>query len=142
MPLIVGMAKALELALADQRQRAERLGGLRDQLWRSLDALGGVHRNGAAEPRLAHNLNVSIDGVDGAALLRQLRGALAVSSGSACSAGEPSHVLRALGLSRQRAAASLRFGLGRHTTEAEIAAAAAVVAAAVAELRHGGPKGA
>ena len=140
-PLIVGMAKALELALADQRQRAERLGALRDQLWRGLEALGGVHRNGAAQPRLPHNLNVTIDGVDGAALLRQLRGGLAVSSGSACSAGEPSHVLRALGLSRQQAAASLRFGLGRHTSEAEIAAAGEMVAAAVAELRQNGPTG-
>ena len=137
-PLIVGLAKALELALADQQQRAERLGGLRDQLWRQLEALGGVHRNGAVAPRLAHNLNVSIDGVEGSALLRQLRGELAVSSGSACSAGEPSHVLRALGLSRQRAAASLRFGLGRHTTAAEIAAAGQAVAAAVAALRRGG----
>ena len=138
-PLIVGLAQALELALADQQQRAERLGGLRDQLWLRLEALGGVHRNGACAPRLPHNLNVTIDGVDGAALQRRLRGALAVSSGSACSGDEPSHVLRALGLSRQQAAASLRFGLGRHTSAREIEAAAEAVASAVVELRRSGP---
>jgi cysteine desulfurase len=138
-PLVVGLAKAIELALADQQPRAERLAALRDELWQRLEALGGVQRNGASAPRLPHNLNVTIDGVEGAALQRQLRGSLAVSSGSACSGGEPSHVLRALGLSRQQAAASLRFGLGRHTSAAEIAAAGEAVAAAVVELRRTGP---
>ena len=141
-PLIVGMATALELALADQQARAQRLGALRDQLWQGLQALGGVQRNGAAAPRLPHNLNVCISGVEGSALQRRLRDTLAVSSGSACSAGEPSHVLQALGLSRPQAAASLRFGLGRHTTSAEIAAAIAAVTAAVQELRRGCPGGA
>ena len=142
MPLIVGMAAALELALADQQARAQRLGALRDQLWQGLQALGGVQRNGAAAPRLPHNLNVCISGVEGSALQRRLRDTLAVSSGSACSAGEPSHVLQALGLSRPQAAASLRFGLGRHTTSAEIAAAIAAVTAAVRDLRRGVPSGA
>jgi cysteine desulfurase len=134
-PLIVGLAKALELAQADRDGRSQRLGALRDQLWRRLEALGGVHRNGAGAPRLAHNLNVWIDGVDGNALQRQLRQHLAVSGGSACSAGEPSHVLQALGLSRQQAAAAIRFGLGRGTSATEIDAAADRVEAAVAALR-------
>ena len=77
-----------------------------------------------------------VDGVAGAALHRRLRRRLAVSSGSACSAGEPSHVLQALGLSRQQAAASIRFGLGADTTEAEIKEAAEIVAAAVRALRQ------
>ena len=135
-PLIVGLAKALELALADQPARAQRLEALREQLWQGLEGLGGVHRNGAAAPRLAHNLNVWIEGVEGSALQRQLRPHLAISSGSACSQGEPSHVLQALGLSRQQASAALRFGLGRHTTAAEIDRAAERVQEAVSALRR------
>ena len=135
-PLIVGLAKALELALDDQEARAERLEALRDRLWKRLKALGGVHRNGAAAPRLAHNLNVWIEGLDGTQLQRALRPVLAVSSGSACSSGEPSHVLQALGLSRQQAAAALRFGLGRHTDSHEIDAAADALEQAITELRQ------
>jgi len=134
-PLIVGLAKALQLALADREERAQRLAPLRDQLWQQLQALGGVHRNGAASPRLAHNLNVWIEGVEGSALQRLLRQGLAVSSGSACSSGEPSHVLQALGLNRPQAAAALRFGLGRTTSAAEVEAAAQLVCAAVTALR-------
>jgi cysteine desulfurase len=136
LPLIVGLGEAVTLALADRDQRQRRLGALRDQLWQRLQALGGITRNGAAEPRLAHNLNVLVHAVDGAALHSRLRRRLAVSSGSACSAGEPSHVLQALGLSREQAAASIRFGLGRGTTAAEINTAAALVAEAVRELRQ------
>ena len=72
-----------------------------------LEALGGIRRNGAASPRLAHSLNVCVEGVEGGALHRALRRQLAVSGGSACSSGEPSHVLAALGLSRLEAAASI-----------------------------------
>ena len=135
-PLIVGLGAAITLALADRAQRQERLGELRDQLWRRLEAVGGIHRNGADAPRLAHNLNVRVDGVDGAALHSRLRRRLAVSSGSACSAGEPSHVLQAIGLNRQQAAASIRFGLGADTTAEEIEQAAALVEEAVRALRQ------
>ena len=135
-PLIVGLAKALELALNDREARAQRLEALRDRLWQRLAALGGLHRNGAAAPRLAHNLNIWIEGLDGAQLQRALRPVLAVSSGSACSSGQPSHVLQALGLSRQQAAAAIRFGLGRHTTSAEIDAAVAALEHAITEARQ------
>ena len=135
-PLIVGLATALSLALRDRDARAIRLGGLRDELWQRLERFGGVHRNGAAAPRLAHNLNVWIEGVDGSALQRQLRQTLAVSSGSACSSGEPSHVLQALGLNRQQAAAALRFGLGRGTSAATIEAASQVIGQAIQALRR------
>jgi len=74
--------------------------------------------------------------VDGTRLHRLLRSELAVSSGSACSQGSPSHVLAALGRSRRQAAASIRFGLGRDTTAADIDRALAVVSAALAELRQ------
>jgi cysteine desulfurase len=138
-PLIVGLAAALDLAQADRLEREQRLGALRDRLWQGLDALGGIRLNGARSPRLAHNLNVVVEGVEGGALHRALRRQLAVSGGSACSSGEPSHVLAALGLSRLEAAAAIRFGLGRPTTAAEIEQAINAVAEALKPLR--GPTG-
>ncbi|MCT0231370.1 cysteine desulfurase [Synechococcus sp. CS-1324] len=134
-PLIVGMARAAALALADREEREERLGALRQRLLSGLRAIDGVAVNGSLEQRLAHNLNVRIAGVDGNRLHSLLRRRLAVSGGSACSAGSPSHVLAALGLDRAAAAASVRFGLGRATTTAEIDQAIEVVADAVRELR-------
>ncbi|MEB3170517.1 MAG: cysteine desulfurase family protein [Synechococcaceae cyanobacterium] len=134
-PLIVGLAAALQRALDDRQPRAERLGALRDHLLAELQALGGVAVNGSLAARLPHNLNVTIAGVDGERLHRLLRRQLAVSSGSACSQGEPSHVLAALGRSRREAAATIRFGLGRGTDGAVIAQAVAAVREAVTSLR-------
>jgi len=135
-PLLVGLGKAVQLALADQEERSARLTLLRDRLWAGLEPLEGVQLNGHRNRRLGHNLNVGIDGVDGQRLHRLLRSELAVSSGSACSQGSPSQVLAALGRSRRQAAASIRFGLGRDTTAADIDRALAVVSAALAELRQ------
>jgi len=135
-PLIVGLGEAVERAIGDRQERARRLGCLRDRLWRGLEAIGDVRRNGDAERRLPHNLNVTIGGVDGTRLHRELRRRLAVSSGSACSQGSPSHVLAALGRSRAEAASSIRFGLGRGTGEADIGDAINAVAQAVARLRR------
>jgi cysteine desulfurase len=137
LPLIVGLGAAVELALADQPARQVRLAALRDQLWRRLQEADGLRLNGAEAPRLAHNLNITVAGVDGAALHSRLRRRLAVSSGSACSSGSPSHVLQALGRSRQEAAASIRFSLGRSSTEAEIEAAADLVLDTIKALRRG-----
>ena len=134
-PLIVGLGAAIQAAMADREGRAERLAGLRERLWDGLESLGGISRNGHAGLCLPHNLNVTVSGVDGGNLHRRLRQQLAVSSGSACSQGSPSHVLAALGRSRAEAAASIRFGLGRDTTEEEIDTAVTTVAEAVAELR-------
>ena len=134
-PLIVGLAAATELATADRQEREARLGALRDRLLAGLQALGGVAVNGSVEQRLAHNLNVRFEGVEGSRLHGQLRRQLAVSGGSACSGGSPSHVLAALGLSRAEATASIRFGLGRGTSAAEIDQAIAAVAEAVATAR-------
>ena len=136
LPLIVGLGAAVQLALAELPERGIRLAALRDQLWQQLQAAGGIRRNGAAAPRLAHNLNVRVEGVDGTALHSRLRRHLAVSSGSACSSGEPSHVLQALGLSRQQAAASIRFGLGRASTAEDINTAAATVLDTIRALRQ------
>jgi cysteine desulfurase len=140
-PLIVGLQAALALAEADRDGRALRLGALRDRLWRDLERLGDMTLNGHPSQRLAHNLNLCVGGVDGGRLHGLLRRRIAVSSGSACSQGSPSHVLAALGRSRGEAAAAIRFGLGRCSGDAEINTAIAAVAEAVASLRTGGPQG-
>jgi cysteine desulfurase len=135
-PLIVGLATALELAIADQAASGRRLAVLRDQLWEGFQAIGGFSLNGPppGPSRLPHNLNVTALGVEGNRLHQLLRRQIAISSGSACSQGSPSHVLAALGRTRLEAAATLRFGLGRGTTADEIALALDAVAAALAEL--------
>ena len=136
-PQIVGFAKAVELGLAAMESERDRLIGLRQQLWAGLQLLGGLHLNGHAVQRLPGNLNVSFDGVDGQALLLGLRGTVALSSGAACSTAStaPSHVLKALGREDGLAYASLRFGLGRCTTAAEIDQVVAGVTATVQALR-------
>jgi cysteine desulfurase len=118
---------------------AARLGELRDRLWDGLsENLGGVRLNGSREHRLPHNLNVSFDGVDGESLLLRLSEHMAVSSGSACTTSEPepSHVLRAIGVPGKLAHASIRFGLGRSTTAADVSAAIDKTCETVARLRE------
>jgi cysteine desulfurase len=121
---------------------AARLRSLRDRLFRGLsEALEDVSLNGPAldqpDLRLPHNLNMSFAYVDGEALMMSMK-LLAVSSGSACTSAnpEPSHVLRALGLSEDLTRASLRFGLGRFTTPAEVDFAIEAVSEAVSRLRR------
>ena len=134
--LIVGFATAAELAMADLPQRQQRQKQLRDLLWADLQKrIPDLQRNGAEQPRLSHNLNVTVPGVNGARLYRALRPHLACSSGSACSNGEPSHVLQALGLSRKEAEASLRLSLGRSTTSADVHTAVSCIGDAVDDLR-------
>ena len=136
-PLIIGLAKAAELALADRKERSDRLQRLRNQLWQGLqEALPGVMLNGALAARLPHNLNITVMGVNGNRLQSKLRSRLQCSSGSACSAGRPSHVLMALGRSREEAGASLRLSLGRTTTEADIKGAIAVIKEVVDSLSN------
>lgn len=120
---IAGFAQAVSLAQAEQPQENHRLRQLRDRLWAAIRDLGGVQLNGHPTQRLPGNLNVSFDGIDGNTLLKNLRPHLALSSGSACGSAQaqPSHVLKAIGLSDGQARASLRFGLGRFTSETEIA---------------------
>jgi cysteine desulfurase len=136
-PQIVGFAKAVELAIAELEPEAQRLRALRDQLWAALSTVPGITRNGHPTQRLPGNLNVSVAGVDGAALMLALQPTLAISTGSACNSAQlaPSHVLLALGVPKPLASASLRFGLGRGTTEPEIDQAAQAVRAAVLSLR-------
>ena len=121
-PQIVGFGKAVEIALATQETENQRLTELRQRLWEQLSQLSGVHLNGHPTQRLAGNLNISVEGVDGAALLLGLQPVMAVSSGSACSSTStaPSHVLTALGHSEKLAYAAVRFGIGRFNTAEEI----------------------
>lgn len=136
-PQIVGFGAAIDLAMADMNRENDRLRDLRDRLWLRLQTIDGIYLNGHPDQRLSGNLNVSIDGVNGQALLLALQPDIAVSSGSACTMAkvEPSHVLQALGRSREQVLASLRFGLGRFTTQEQIEYAAEKTIAAVAALR-------
>lgn len=138
-PGIVGFGCAAEIARAGMTEEAGRTKALRDRLWQALQATtGGMTVNGALEARLPGNLNVSFEGIDGEALLVSLDD-IAVSSGAACTAAEPSHVLVALGLANDRALASLRFGIGRTTTADDVDYAAAKVSDVVARLRQMSP---
>ncbi|MBE9214018.1 IscS subfamily cysteine desulfurase [Plectonema cf. radiosum LEGE 06105] len=121
-PQIVGFGKAIEIALETQVTENAHLTQLRQSLWEQLSQLGGIHLNGHPTRRLAGNLNVSVEGIDGSALLLGLQQVMAVSSGSACSSisTAPSHVLTALGHSEKLAHASVRFGIGRFNTFEEI----------------------
>ncbi|MGB1776798.1 MAG: cysteine desulfurase family protein [Synechococcus sp.] len=135
--LIVGFATAVGQAMADRASRQQRLGALRDQLWAGLQQqIPGIQLNGASNPRLAHNLNVTLPNVNGSRLHRALRSQLSCSSGSACSNGEPSHVLQAIGRSRHEAEASLRLSLGRSTTSDDIEAVIHIIATALAAAQH------
>jgi len=138
-PLIVGMARALELCVEELEQEAARLLELRQRLWKRLATeLDGVVLNGHAECRLPGNLNVSFSGVDGDRLLLAM-GNVALSSGSACSSATPgpSHVLEALGVSDALSRSALRFGLGRDNTPDEIDFAAERVIDEVRSQRAG-----
>ena len=141
-PGIVGFARAVELALAEREVEQARVAALRDRLVRGLLSVEGAFLNGHPTERLPNNAHVSFEGVDSESLLLalDLRG-LAASSGSASSAGslEPSHVLRAMGLPRERVLGAVRFTLGRWTTGAEVDAALELVREAVTELRRASP---
>ena len=140
-PGIVGLGAASAIAASGMAADASRIAALRDRLLAGLRAaIDGVHVNGSLEHRLPHNLNVSIDGAD-ETLASRLDG-LAVSAGSACASGsiEPSYVLRALGVPASRAHGTLRFGLSRFTTEAEIDQAIVIVRAGVEAARATAPR--
>jgi cysteine desulfurase len=142
-PGIVGLGACAAIARESLPDEAARLAGLRDRLLHGLQRdLDGVRVNGSLERRLPHNLHLSFDGIEGEALLMAL-GDLAVSTGSACSSGSqaPSHVLQAIGAVGDRAGASIRFGLGRWTTDADIDFALNRVTTVVRGLRERHPVG-
>ena len=140
-PGIVGLGKACQLAKAEMKDEASRLRGLRDRLKSKLEAeLDYVHVNGSMEHHLPGNLNMSFVYVEGESLLMGIND-VAVSSGSACTSAtlEPSYVLKALGLGDDVAHSSIRFGLGRFNTQAEVDYVAAKVIDVVKKLRELSP---
>jgi cysteine desulfurase len=138
-PGIAGLGKAAELAAEYLASGAVRLGGLRDRFEKSLlNALPGVKVNGSVDHRVPNTCNLFFDAAGGEALViaLDLQGVMC-SSGAACSSGavEPSHVLTAMGLSPDQARSSLRFSLGRPTTEQEIDEAIRIIPPVVERLR-------
>lgn len=121
-PGIVGFGKACELCMQEMEQDAKRLGALRDKLETALLKLEEAYVNGSTQHRLPHVSNVSFKYVEGEGLMMGFNKDIAVSSGSACTSAslEPSYVLKALGLGDDLAHSSIRFGLGRYTTEEQI----------------------
>lgn len=136
-PGIVGLGKAFEIAARHGPEESCRAAGLRNRLRdRLFESLDGLTINGSMEHRLPGNLNVSVAGVEGQDLLTALDD-IALSSGAACTSAhiEPSYVLKAMGISDELAQASLRFGIGRFNTEAEIDYTASRVVETVKQLR-------
>jgi cysteine desulfurase len=140
-PLIVGMGAAFALATQEMEAENTRLLALGDRLLKGItDKLTHVEVNGSMEHRLAGNLNISFGYVEGESMMMAIKD-VAVSSGSACTSAslEPSYVLRAMGVSEDMAHTSIRFGLGRFTTEEEVDHVAKIVVEAVNKLRDLSP---
>lgn len=137
---IVGMGAAFALAKAEMATENERIRMLRDRLWKGLSEIEAVYLNGDLEARVPHNLNVSFNYVEGESLLMAIKD-IAVSSGSACTSAslEPSYVLRALGRSDELAHSSIRFSIGRYTTEADVDFTISLLKDKVAKLREMSP---
>ncbi|WP_252732663.1 IscS subfamily cysteine desulfurase [Paraglaciecola chathamensis] len=137
---IVGMGEAFSIAQEEMATENERILMLRNRLWDGIKDIEAVYINGDIEQRVAANLNVSFAFVEGESLIMALKD-MAVSSGSACTSAslEPSYVLRALGLNDELAHSSIRFTIGRFTTEAEIDHVVSVVRNAIDKLRDMSP---
>ncbi|MEL6092010.1 IscS subfamily cysteine desulfurase [Plesiomonas shigelloides] len=137
---IVGMGEAYRIAKEEMAEEMARIRTLRDRLWNGLKDMEAVYVNGDLEQRIATNLNVSFAFVEGESLIMALKD-LAVSSGSACTSAslEPSYVLRALGLNDELAHSSIRFSIGRYTTEEEVDYAIELCRSAVTRLRELSP---
>ncbi|HAN56924.1 MAG: IscS subfamily cysteine desulfurase [Pseudomonadota bacterium] len=137
---IVGMGEAFRIAREEMATENERIRMLRDRLLKGLSDIDEVHVNGDMEHRVPHNLNISFNFVEGESLLMAIKD-LAVSSGSACTSAslEPSYVLRALGRSDELAHSSIRFSVGRFTTEADIDFAIDLLHQKIGKLRELSP---
>lgn len=136
---IVGMGEAFKIAEQEMEQKNIRIRALRDKLWNGIKDLGDIYINGDMDKRVSNNLNISVEGIRGIDLIPALTD-LAVSSGSACTTTsiEPSHVLKAIGVSDLLAYSAIRLSLGNFTTEEEIDYAIEHIKQAVTKLRtHG-----
>jgi cysteine desulfurase len=134
------MGEAFRIARLEMALENDRIRMLRDRLWRGISALEEVYLNGHMDRRVPHNLNVSFNYVEGESLIMAIKD-IAVSSGSACTSAslEPSYVLRALGRSDELAHSSIRFSVGRFTTEEEVDFAVQTIQSKVAKLREMSP---
>lgn len=137
---IVGMGEAFRLAKEEMATENVRIRMLRDKLWNGIKDMEEVYLNGDFDQRIPHNLNVSFNYVEGESLIMALKD-MAVSSGSACTSAslEPSYVLRALGLNDELAHSSIRFSIGRFTTEEEIDHVVGVINKSIDKLREMSP---
>lgn len=137
---IVGMGEAFRIAQAEMATENERIRSLRDKLQRGLTQMEEVYVNGDLEQRVPHNLNISFNYVEGESLIMAIKD-VAVSSGSACTSAslEPSYVLRALGRSDELAHSSIRFSVGRFTTEAEVDYVIQLLNSKISKLRDLSP---
>jgi len=133
---IVGMGECFKLAQAEMATDNERMRILRDRMWAGMSSMEDVYLNGDFEQRVPHNLNISFNYVEGESLIMAVK-ELAVSSGSACTSAslEPSYVLRALGRNDELAHSSIRFTIGRFTTEQDVDFAVELLKARVDKLR-------
>lgn len=137
---IVGMGEAFRIAREEMATENVRIRALRDRLLQGLSDIEEVHVNGDMEHRVPHNLNISFNFVEGESLLMAIKD-LAVSSGSACTSAslEPSYVLRALGRSDELAHSSIRFSIGRYTTEQDVDYAIELLHQKIGKLRELSP---
>ncbi|UDM49418.1 IscS subfamily cysteine desulfurase [Cupriavidus sp. MP-37] len=137
---IVGMGEAFRIAREEMATENERIRMLRDRLWNGLSDMEEVYLNGDLEHRVPHNLNVSFNFVEGESLIMAIKD-VAVSSGSACTSAslEPSYVLRALGRNDELAHSSIRFTVGRFTTEQEIDYTVELLKSKIGKLRDLSP---
>jgi cysteine desulfurase len=137
---IVGMGEAFRIARLEMATENERIRMLRDRMLAGVRGMEEVYVNGDLEQRVPHNLNVSFNFVEGESLIMGMK-ELAVSSGSACTSAslEPSYVLRALGRNDELAHSSIRFTLGRYTTEADIDFAVKLIHERIGKLREMSP---
>lgn len=137
---IVGMGKACEIAQQNLSEESVHMAALRDRLWAGLESIQGISQNGCPQHRLPHNLNISVKGVDGEALVYAIKD-IAVSTTSACNSAsmEPSYVLRTLGLPEQLAHSSIRLSVGRFTTEDEVDRVIDILSKQISRLRKIAP---
>jgi cysteine desulfurase len=137
---IVGMGEAVRIARIEMVEENNRIRALRDRLLNGLKDIEEVYVNGDMDDRVPHNLNISFNYVEGESMLMALKD-LAISSGSACTSAslEPSYVLRALGRNDELAHSSIRFTLGRFTTEEEVDFTIKLVKEKIAKLRELSP---
>lgn len=137
---IVGMGEAFRIAKAEMAQENARILQLRERLWAGLSQIEESYLNGDLQQRVPHNLNVSFNYVEGESLMMAIK-ELAVSSGSACTSAslEPSYVLRAIGREDELAHSSIRFSIGRYTTEQDVDVAIALISEKIGKLRDLSP---